>query len=325
MNNNDLNRRVVQRHAAEELAARYNTWGRWGPDDELGKMNLATPERVVSAAGLVKTGRVFSLALPFDRMGPQGGASSLIDKRIDPQHFMLTTPSDVLMDDQGRHRFSDDAVFMPLQSTTQWDALCHMFYDGKGYNGRGWDSVDTLRGAQFNSITNVKDRAVGRGVLLDIPRFLDRNWLEPGYAIQGDELQACAQHQGVTVGEGDFLLVRTGQMGERRAAGGWGDYSGGPAPGLGVSAAEFICESDVVAVASDTWGVEVLPYETVDMLAPIHVIMLVNAGVLLGEMWDLEELSEQCARDGVYEFLLSAAPLTITGSVGTPLNPIAVK
>jgi kynurenine formamidase len=321
----DLNRRVVDRRAAEQLAARYNTWGRWGSDDQLGKMNLITPERVVAAAQLVKKGRVFSLALPFDRLGPQGGASGPLDKRIDPQHFMLTTPSDPLLDDEGRHRFSDDAIFMPLQSSTQWDALCHMFYLTKGYNGRGWDSVDALRGAQFNSITNVKDRAVGRGVLLDLPRFFGRDWLETSYAIQGTDLERCAEDQGVRVGEGDFLLIRTGQLAERRAAGSWADFSGGPAPGLGVSAAEFVCERDVVAVASDTWGVEVLPYETADVLAPLHMIFLVNAGVLLGEMWDVEKLSADCREDGVYEFFLSAQPLTITGSVGSPLNPIAIK
>jgi len=211
-----------------------------------------------------------------------------------------------------------------LQCSTQWDALSHIYHDGKMYNGHGPEKV-TSQGAQKNSITNIKDRAVGRGVLLDIARYKGKEWLETSEPISKDDLQSCADAQGVNVGEGDFVLVRTGQLLERRRAGSWGDFAGGPAPGLAISAADFFCPRHVATVSTDTWGTEVLPNETPDVWQPLHIIMLVNAGIHLGEMWDMEELAADCAEDGVYEFMLVAPPLTVTGSVGSPVNPQAIK
>jgi kynurenine formamidase len=317
-----LRPRAYTREQVEEIALRHRSWGRWGPDDELGAANYVQPASVARAATLARRGAVFSLGLPMDGTGPQTG----LNGRVNPQHVMLKDGGDMLITPPASSelRATDDAVYMPLQSSTQWDALCHIFYGGRTYNGRGPESVDS-RGAQFNSITNLRDRAVGRGVLLDIPRWAGRPWLEPGEAIQAEDLDACARAQGVEVGEGDFVLVRTGQLAACRAAGAWGDYAGGPAPGLGVSAAEFLCPRAVTAVALDTWGIEAIPYECGDVRAPLHVVLLVNAGVYIGEMWDLEQLAEDCADDGVYEFLLVAAPLTITGAVGSPLNPVAIK
>jgi kynurenine formamidase len=238
---------------------------------------------------------------------------------------MLRVPTDHLTDDGDRQRASDDAVYLPLQSSTQWDAFCHMFYDGQTYNGRGYDSVSATSGAAYNSITNIADRAVGRGVLLDFPRFLGRPWLEAGESIQDDDLERCALAQGVKIGEGDFLLVRTGQMAQCRSTGVWSDFVGGPAPGLGMDAAKFICGRGVVAVATDTWGIEALPYEVPGVIAPLHIILLVNAGVYIGEYWDMDALAEDCATDGVYEFFLTAPPLLVSGAVGTPLTPLAIK
>jgi kynurenine formamidase len=317
-----LERREWTRGALEEMALRYRTWGQWGEDDELGAANHITPAVVARAAGLVRRGAVFSLALPMDRTGPQTG----VNGRVNPQHVMLKDGGDILAvpPEPGELRATDDAVYMPLQSSTQWDALCHVFYNGQTYNGRGPESVGS-QGARFNSITNLRDRAVGRGVLLDVPRMLGRPWLDPGESIQAEHLERCAQAQGVEIGQGDFVLVRTGQMAACRAAGAWGDYAGGPAPGLGVSAADFLCPRGVVGVAADTWGIEALPYETSDVRAPLHVVLLVNAGVYIGEMWDMEALAEDCAADAVYEFMLTAAPLTITGAVGSPVNPVVVK
>lgn len=121
------------------------------------------------------------------------------------------------------------------------------------------------------------------------------------------------------------MLLRTGQMADRRAAGSWGDYAGGPAPGMGITCADYFCPRNVAAVATDTWGTEVLPNETPDVFQPLHCIMLVNAGIILGEMWDMEELAEDCAAEGTYDFLLVAPPLTITGSVGSPVNPQVMR
>lgn len=305
-----------------ELALRYRNWGRWGDSDQVGALNFITAEHVVRAAGLVRRGAVFSLALPLDDTGPQTGAYG----RINPLHTMLQDGGDILSGAQDHmlNRYTDDAIYMPLQSSTQWDALAHIFHEGQMYNGHGPQAV-TSQGARVNDITNQKDKIVGRGVLLDIPRFKDVPWLAEGYAIQADELEACCDAQGVEVGEGDIVLVRTGAIAQARSRGSWGSYAAGPAPGLGVSTAHFLAPRRTAAVVTDTWGLEPQPNETSDIYQPLHVILLVNAGMLIGEMFDLEALAEDCAQDGVYEFMLVAAPLTVTGAVGSPLNPQAIK
>lgn len=306
-----------------EAVLRHRSWGRWGADDELGAGNYVTPDTIRHAAGLVRSGRAFSLAIPLDRFGPQPAGRV----RVNPQHVMLRHGGDILADwDLAKDdvRSTDDAIYMPLQSGAQWDAFCHIFHEGKTYNGRGPETV-TSDGALYNSITTMKDRAVGRGVLLDIPRYLGVDWLEPRHAIQDTELEGCAAAQGVDILPGDFLLVRTGHMHRRQLAGEWGDFVAGPAPGLGLSAGDFLCPRGVTAVATDTWGLEVQPGETDGVRHPLHVCLLVNAGVYIGEMWDLEALADACAEDESYEFLLVAAPLTVTGAVGSPLNPIAIK
>ncbi|UPW08066.1 cyclase family protein [Gordonia terrae] len=315
----DLNRRAHDRASVERLALRYRTWDKWGPGDDIGAAHRVTPQRVATAARLVTQGKVFSLALPLDRNGPMRGGGP----RVNPQHVMLRTPGDPIPGVADLQRAADDAVYMPLQSSTQWDAFCHIFYDGTTYGGHGFDSVTTLDGASANSITNLGERALGRGVLLDMARHRRTDHLEPGEAIQAEDLRDCAERQGVDVGEGDFVVIRTGHLEARRAD--WGDYAGGPAPGLGVSAAEFLCEREVTAVASDTWGLEAIPFETPDLMSPLHIILLVNAGIHIGEMWDVEALAEDCDNDRRYDFFLVAQPLMVTGATGTPLNPLAMK
>ena len=306
-----------------QKASEYRNWGTWGPDDELGSINYVTEEKVAAASRLVKRGKVFSLALPLDSEGPMNGSYG----RINPVHVMLQDGGDIAsgaQDHLATLRYTDDAAYMVLQSSTQWDALAHIYHDGQMYNGYGTDQVHS-GGALKNSITNIKDRAVGRGVLLDIARYKGKEALATSEPIGSEDLEGCADKQGVTVGEGDFVLVRTGQLEERRKAGAWGDFAGGPAPGLSISASDFFCPRHVAAVSTDTWGTEVLPNETPDVFQPLHIIMLVNAGIYLGEMWDMEELAQDCAEDGVYEFMLVAPPLTFTGSVGSPVNPQAIK
>ena len=306
-----------------QKAKEYRNWGKWGPDDELGTMNYVTAEKITAASRLVRRGKVFSLALPLDSNGPMNGSYG----RINPVHVMLQDGGDIAsgaQDHLATLRYTDDAAYLVLQSSTQWDALAHIYHDGKMYNGYGTEQVHS-GGALKNSITRIKDRAVGRGVLLDIARYKGKDALATSEPISADDLQGCAERQGVSVGEGDFVLVRTGQMEERRQSGGWGDFAGGPAPGLAISAADFFCPRNVAAVATDTWGTEVLPNETPDVFQPLHIIMLVNAGIHLGEMWDMEALAKDCAEDGVYEFMLVAPPLTVTGAVGSPVNPQAIK
>ena len=310
--------------SVKELAERYRNWGKWGPDDELGTINYISEAKILEAARLVRKGKVFSLALPLDASGPMTGAYG----RVNPVHVMLQDGGDIASGAQDHFpalRYTDDAVYLVLQCATQWDALAHIYHEGKMYNGYGTEAVNS-GGANKNSITNVKDKMVTRGVLLDIARLKGKPWLDVSEPIEKDDLEACADHQGVAVGEGDIVLVRTGRLGLVRERGAWGDeYSGGPAPGLAISSAEFFCERKVAAVATDTWGIEVLPNETTDVFQPLHIILLANAGIHIGEMFDLEALAADCAGDGVWDFMFVAPPLTVTGSVGSAINPQAIK
>lgn len=311
------------------LAERCSNWGRWGPDDQLGTLNHIRPEDIVAAAGLVRSGRVISMAIPVDEAGPQTGGFG----RFNPIHLMIrdgnaAVTGTVVRDFYGgRDRYirgADDLLILPLQSGTQWDALAHIIFDDRIYNGYHATSVGS-RGAIVDDIAVARERIVGRGVLLDIPRSKDRPWLEPGEAIHAEDLEACLRAQDVAVGRGDIVLIRTGQIAQCRAAGTWGTYAGGPAPGLALDTATWIFDREIAALATDTWGMEVLPNETPDVFQPMHIILLVHTGLMVGEIFDLEPLADDCAADGRYEFLFSAPPLPITGGVGSPVNPIAIR
>jgi kynurenine formamidase len=312
-----------------QLAERCSNWGRWGSDDQLGTLNHLGASDVVAAAALVRTGRVFSLAIPVDEHGPQSGGFG----RFNPIHLMIrdgnaAATGTVVRDFYGGRdrwiRGTDDLLILPLQSGTQWDSLAHIVFENRIYNGYDATTVGS-KGATVNDIANARDRVVGRGVLLDIPRSLGRPWLEPGEQIHVEDLEACARKQGVTVGRGDIVLIRTGQMAQCRDAGSWGDYAGGSAPGLALDTAPWIFDRELAAIATDTWGMEVLPNQTADVFQPLHIILIVHMGLLVGEIFDLEALADDCASDGIYEFLFTAPPLPITGGVGSPVNPLAVK
>jgi kynurenine formamidase len=317
---------------SEELTAetvriwgeRYSNWGRWGDDDERGALNFITPGALLAACALPRAGKVISCALNFDHRGPQTGRGG----RHNPIHTMLQDGGDALAGAQdgipGGFRYADDAVSMPLQCGTQWDALSHVFYDGLMYNGRDISLV-TSRGAQANGIEKIKDGVVGRGVLLDLPRHRGVDWLEDGTPIPPDELDACAEAQGVAIESGDIVLVRTGMMSRCLEEASWEGYCGGPAPGLSIHCAHWLYEREVAAVATDTWGLEVTPNETVDCFQPLHMISLRNTGVLFGEIFHLDALADACAEDGNHAFLFTAPPLPITGAVGSPINPLAIK
>lgn len=311
------------------LCERHSNWGRWGDDDEKGTLNLVGPEQVIAASRLVRKGVTISMALPYDEQGPQTGNLG----RFNPIHLMIRDGSDVISGASIRDfyggvdkyfRGTDDLIIMPLQSGTQWDAPGHVVYENKIYNGFGAEMVSS-KGALKGSVKNACDSMIGRGVLLDVPRALGKDWLEPGYSIGAEELDRACEHGGVVVGSGDFVFVRTGAMTMARSNGSWGDYAGGDAPGLGIGSVDWIAERDVAAVATDTWGLEVRPNETPDVNQPLHIVFIQAMGLWLGEIFDLDPIAEDCAADGVYEFMFAGPPLPFTRAVGSPLNPMAIK
>lgn len=310
--------------AIDAAARKYGNRGRWGPDDHVGTANYITAEKIRSAAQLVRSGRSFSLAFPFDASGPQTGQFG----RINPLHSMTVTGSDCAAGNVPLPHgvgFADDHVTMPLQCGTQWDALSHAFDRGEMWNGYSCTEVSSF-GAAKCGIEHLAERLVSRGVLLDVARMKGVDVLPDAYAITEDDLEHTITRQGssAAVGRGDIVVVRTGQLGVRRASG-WGDFAGGPAPGLSFSTLGWLHRSQIAAVATDTWGVEVRPNQWPGAFQPFHQVAIPHMGLLLGEMWEVDALAADCASDGVWEFLLIAQPLPVTGAVGSPVNPIALR
>ncbi|NWL32699.1 cyclase family protein [Paenarthrobacter nitroguajacolicus] len=307
-------------------AAKYNNWGRWGEDDVLGTLNFIDAGKRVEAAALVTTGEAFSLSQPFDTDGPQKGWR----RRTNPVHTMTDTGVDAERGNQGfPHGFggADDVIAMPLQCSTQWDGLGHIFDRGKAWNGRAAGDVVTSMGDLVTGIETASAKIVTRGVLLDVGRALGVDGeLPDGFAITPEDLARTIELQGTSsaVRRGDIVVIRTGQYTRVRREG-WGDYAGGSAPGLSFSTAAWLHASEIAGIATDTWGFEVRPNEFEGAFQPLHQIAIPNLGLFLGEMWDPDQLAEACATDGKYDFMITAAPLPITGAVGSPVNPIAVR
>jgi kynurenine formamidase len=312
--------------AIAAAAKRCSNQGRWGPDDVLGTLNFLDEAKRREGAALVRRGASFSLAQRFDADGPQNGWR----RRTNPVHTMLDTGTDAERGGQGfPHGFggADDVIFMPLQASTQWDGLGHIFDHGQAWNGRRAGDVVTSAGDQVTGIEHAAGLIAGRGVLLDAGRVLGTDGeLPDGFAITGEDLATVISAHGPTArtGRGDLVLVRTGRL-TRARRDGWGDYAGGPAPGLSFSTADWLHDTEIAAVATDTWGLEVRPNEFDDAFQPLHQVAIPHIGLFLGEMWDLDELAADCAADGVHEFWLTAAPLPVTGAVGAPVAPVAVK
>ncbi|MEC5151866.1 cyclase family protein [Cryobacterium sp. GrIS_2_6] len=316
--------------AIEAAAAAVRNWGRWRDEDVLGTLNFIDDAKRAEAAGLIRRGTSFSLAQSFDGDGPQNGWR----RRTNPVHTMLDTGADAALGNQGfPHGLggADDVVSMPLQASTQWDGLGHIFDRGLAWNGRPAETVVTSEGDLVTGIEHTKDSFVSRGVLLDVGALLGASLGTPGelpdgYAITPDDLDATIAAQGpsAAVGRGDLLLVRTGRLARARREG-WKDYAGGPSAGLSFTTAGWLHSREVAGVATDTWGFEVRPNEFDDAFQPLHQIAIPNMGLSIGELWDLDALAGDCSRDGRFDFFLVAAPIPFTGAVGAPVNPIAIK
>jgi kynurenine formamidase len=307
-----------------EAQQRLSNWGRWGADDEVGAPNMVGPAEVLAAVGEVRMGRIISLSLALDDSGPQRGG-----RRYNPRLQMTATGTDHVLGHQmssagkampGGFGFGDDIIDMPTQAGTHVDALSHIFHEGQMYNAVPADDV-TSSGAARNDITNLSERLVFRGHVIDVARHLGVGVLDPGFAITADLLEEIASANGVDFRPGDALLVRTGFLGSRSHE--WGDYAGGDAPGLHFSTAEWLHSRGIAFLASDTWGVEVRP-NGIEAYQPLHLIALVHMGIPFGENFVLDQLAEVCAANSRSTFLLVMAPLPITGASGSPLNPLAI-
>jgi kynurenine formamidase len=303
----------VQVSAAEfrELFERVSNWGRWGPDDERGALNYLTPARVAAATDLARDGRTVSLSRPLN--------TEREPDNPEPADHRMT-----LLDGSDSHglAFVKDYIGVDYHndSHSHLDALCHVSYDGRLYNGRPADSVSDT-GAAVETVEVLKDGLIGRGVLLDIPRASGVRWLEPGESVLPGDMEEAERSEGVRVGEGDILLLRTGHATRLDELGPWD--VGSSKAGLHPSCALFLAERRVAALGCDS-NSDTAPAITEGVGFPIHVLALTAMGVHLLDYLHLRELAGACEEAGRWEFLFVAAPLRIAGGTGSPLNPIAV-
>jgi kynurenine formamidase len=292
-----------------------NNWGRWGENDQRGTLNLLTEDRVAAAARLVRTGKRFALGLPI-RTG-----QATPSRRPEPLHlFMATAGEGVLRTDA--LVMSDDLVIMGLQSTTQVDGLAHAGSHDVLYNGYWAGVVNSSQGARRLGLDHASEGFSGRGVLLDVASHLGVDALDGGFAIDAALLDATSAAQGVEIGTGDIVLVRTGFLNcfiEEGLPHGAGQ------PGLADDTVDWLYEHDVVMVGADN--------EAVQMVAPagertsmrFHVKAIRDLGLYLAEILDLDALATDCKTDGVYEGFFVASLLPVAYSVGSPINPIFFK
>jgi kynurenine formamidase len=301
----------------QELAARVSNWGRWGPDDRRGTLNLIDDAAVKRGLGAARQGRPFSLSLAFDEDGPQAG---FIPGRINPTRTMLCINAS-MTGDPSDFCTSDDAVSMGVQASTHWDSLAHGSYDNLLYNGVPASTIDEA-GSHEHGIETFGP-IVTRGVLLDLARLKGIDYFEEGYALTGEDLDGCVAAAGVTIEPGDVICLRTGhqhwfRQGDRMT------YAA-KCPGPSTKSIEWFRDHDVAAVATDTITFEVFPPEDPNHWLPVHMIHLRDMGLVQGQNWNLDPIAADCAADGQYDFLLSATPLPMTRALGGAVAPTAIK
>jgi kynurenine formamidase len=300
-----------------DLARSVNNWGRWGADDERGTLNLITAGTISDAAALVRDGKRFTLAIPMSEAGPQLG---FVAGRTNPIRTTIARHEALGKDEDGV-RFNDDAVSMGVQSATHWDALAHVSYDNRMYNGFPTSIIDETGATRLGA--EKLGPIVSRGVLLDLARSAGVDRLDGGHALTVEDLEAAEELGRVQVGSGDIVLLRTGQI-QHLHAGDKMAYTISTA-GPSMQTVQWFHDRNVAAVATDNLSFEVFPGERKGLLLPVHMLHIVEMGLVQGQNFDLEELAADCAEDGRYAFLLSASPDPIVHAAGAPAVPVAIK
>src|SRR5215468_1705664 len=292
---------VVTETEYERWKKDLSNWGRWGKDDEIGALNLITPEKRKQAAGLVREGFSVSLA----------GDADTVQAVDNPN------PYDVKMLAIGNDRIG---VAYHGIAHTHLDSLAHINDNGVFYNGYKPDADSVLKGGHAkNSIHNVKNGIFTRGILIDIARLKGVRYLEPGTPIYVEDLEAWEKQAGVKVSAGDALFVRTGVWARRKEVGPWLRGRVGRSAGLDASVIPRLKQRDIAILGSDH------PQGVSPSSPPgaVHDFVLLYLGVHLFDNCDLEALADAAAARNRWDFLLTAAPLPIRGGTGSPANPIA--
>ena len=298
----------------EQLYEELKNWGRWGADDALGTLNYITDDVVAAAAATIRSGRRVSLSLPVNtEAGP--------DNPVPAIHYMSIGHDNTI--GRGEGRFATDFLGIDFhgESQSHLDALCHVSYKEKLYNGHSTRAV-TTRGSSVLTVDDYRHGIVGRGVMIDIPRLRGVEWLEPGEWVTTEELQAAEESQDVRLRRGDILVFRTGQHRRRLRLGPWDNNRIGRA-GLHPATLRLLADREVAAFAADGDG-ETIPSPVDGIDYPIHPLQISAMGMAAFDNLQFEDLVAVCEEERRWEFFFVSAPLRISGGTGSPVNPIAI-
>ncbi len=299
---------LVSQAEYEEWMTELSNWGRWGPNDELGALNLITPAKRAEAARLVTEGFTVSLA-------STANTEQTIDNPCPVTWEMVRATRAAASD-----RVAYPCIHGP--GTTHLDAFAHIFFDGRMWNGYDVANLVTMDGgAAKNSILNLKDGIVTRGVLYDIARLKGVDYLEPGTRITVADLEAWEQQTGARVGPGDAMLIRWGRWARQEAIGPYD--TGAEAAGPDNRVIPWMKARDIAVAGWETPGYMPQPEGDLPRLA-LHNFALTMLGVHLLDRADFDALAAAAAARNRWEFMLTIAPLPIPNGTGSPVNPLAI-
>ena len=281
---------------------------RWGAADQRGAANRITPAKVLEAKNAIQKGQIYQLGHVYEAGMPMYGT----------RHYSIRIPQAFPMPGKNQAVYHDEVISGELgQIGTQFDGLGHLGIGDLFYNGNRRSEFAQAEGLTKLGIENV-GAIVTRGVLIDMVKFKGVTQLPGTYEITVADVKGALQKQNVQIRSGDVVLIHTG----------WSSLwmkdntkYGATEPGIGVAAAQFLVDAEVVVVGADTWGVEVMPNPDASLSAPVHQLLLARNGIYLHENLITAEL----ARDSAYEFMYSFAPLRLKGATGSPGNPIAIR
>jgi kynurenine formamidase len=302
----------------QALFKQVSNWGRWGASDERGTLNYLTAEKTAAGARLVHTGKTISCARNFPvHPGPENPTPAL--------HHIVMGGDDPCAHGIPGMEVSLDFIGIAYHglASSHIDALCHVFVDGKMYNGFPAQDVRST-GARRNSIMAARDGLCGRAVLLDIPRLRGTAYVEPSKPVTAAELDAAEASQKVRAGEGDILLVSVGRD-AWRAKNKPNPGEGPPLAGMDPSCIPWLFDRRIAVLGSDAvHDPTPSPSPIEDWPIPVHMCGLASMGLHLLDNLYFADLEKACSADKRWEFLLTVAPLRVEKGTGSPVNPIAI-
>jgi len=292
----------------DKMMTSLSNWGRWGKDDQMGALNLITSDKRKEAAAMVKEGVMISLARDVIKEELDGSPAFI--------HHMVALPKET---EEIASAADEYSVRYHGFTQTHLDALCHLFYQGKMYNGFSQKEV-TPKGARKLSVLQIKNGIFTRCVLMDMPRLFGVRYLEGKRAIYPEDLEAWEKKAGVEVKSGDAVLIRTGRWARRELDGPWDVMTN--SAGLHASCLPWLKKRDVAVIGSDL-ATDVMPSGIEGVVLPVHWVSVVAMGMPILDNCDLEIVSQAALARQRWVFLLTVAPLAVEGGTGSPVNPLA--